>query len=922
MNAQTSETTAAEMDELAIEAVRNGDTERYGELVERHERKVYAVAWCRLGDQDMAEEATQEAFIKAFRQLPLLGQGGKFAEWITAIGRNAAINIGLRRRNELERCQRWAVEQPSVSSPDHEEHPVSTDVLKATLSALPEPQRECLVLFYLQDQTVSQAAASLGISETAFKTRLHRARTLLRDRLAETLEGALDTLGPGVALAPPIMAIVLANKAEAATVAGGGSGVLLKIGGVAAKILPFGLFSLLLPMLSLIPAFFLRRKQAAWEQSNYKDPEGFRARIHRQLSKKYWMVPLFFSVPLILGTRFGSRMMEIEGMMKVCGVAFGLQLLVMIRASRLINNAYQKAQILGLATLVLSFLAIGFLHLPWQGLLVFQVFFFLVMGITMGKQPRKLDYSLFLRAGHGLLGGEGGTTRSSRTISEDELFRFARELGKRWLARDYKWTESSLILRLAPIESSVLNPSLPGFWGDSSTLTLYRNGEIKANLSRKDLLAIQKSTQNQTQKTDDLERTVTASVKSAFAAFQKTDFSRLESVLGEQSDAEIFHQPPGKSKSVTNSRRAIFVCVAIMIAGSSFVWWTTAQPHLPHAPKPVSITPVQATEALSGKTGSLWKAGGPNEYTLTGLDLSIVHPPKTLVPVEYLTTLLNDGLPARGTSERTNQIIFQMMTNRRWQQAFMGGALTKSDLAMEGVNSDTIRELFRHDGSGGLNEFLKLTEAQVTHPDREPGKGVAPSWTFPRMAVLAAFDRLDLVDKGAVIQRLKSCQVESGTYTNDVTVEHFDRTRGLFLCWSTQAIKDTYYSLAVLDTLGGLDSIDGESCVRGILRYHRGNGLFLADIQADGLYLTGDAQETLCAYESLRILKALDRVPDLKHWKFRPMTFRKSAEPMDWPTIGAWMLQSRLDKLATGNLPPNDWPTLLKETDLRTTVTP
>ena len=223
MNTETSGRSAADLDALAIDAVRNGDTERYRELVERHERAVYAVAWCRLGDQDMAEEATQEAFIKAFRQLPLLGQGGKFAAWITAIARNAAINIGLRRRNELERRKRWAVEQPSVSSPDNDEPPVSTDVLKATLGALPEQHRECLALFYLQNQTVSQAAESLGISETAFKTRLHRARTLLRDKLAETLEGALDTLRPGRALAPLIMAIVIANKAEAATVAGGGS---------------------------------------------------------------------------------------------------------------------------------------------------------------------------------------------------------------------------------------------------------------------------------------------------------------------------------------------------------------------------------------------------------------------------------------------------------------------------------------------------------------------------------------------------------------------------------------------------------------------------------------------------------------------------------------------------------------------------
>jgi hypothetical protein len=54
----------------AVAAIRGGDRERYRELVERHSGKVFAVAWCRLGDRDLAEEVTQEAFIKGYRGLP------------------------------------------------------------------------------------------------------------------------------------------------------------------------------------------------------------------------------------------------------------------------------------------------------------------------------------------------------------------------------------------------------------------------------------------------------------------------------------------------------------------------------------------------------------------------------------------------------------------------------------------------------------------------------------------------------------------------------------------------------------------------------------------------------------------------------------------------------------------------------------
>ena len=95
---QVEATNFTEQDADAVRAVRNGNAERYRELVERHERRVYAVAWARLGDATLAEEATQEAFIRAYRRLWLLGDGAKFAGWIASIARHVAINFGLRHR--------------------------------------------------------------------------------------------------------------------------------------------------------------------------------------------------------------------------------------------------------------------------------------------------------------------------------------------------------------------------------------------------------------------------------------------------------------------------------------------------------------------------------------------------------------------------------------------------------------------------------------------------------------------------------------------------------------------------------------------------------------------------------------------------------------------------------------------------------
>src|SRR6267142_749940 len=85
-------------DEAAVAAVRKGDAERYRELVERHERRVYAVAWSRLGAATLAEEVTQETFIRAYRRLWLLDDGAKFSGWVNTIARRVAINLGLRHR--------------------------------------------------------------------------------------------------------------------------------------------------------------------------------------------------------------------------------------------------------------------------------------------------------------------------------------------------------------------------------------------------------------------------------------------------------------------------------------------------------------------------------------------------------------------------------------------------------------------------------------------------------------------------------------------------------------------------------------------------------------------------------------------------------------------------------------------------------
>lgn len=294
------------LDQSAVTAVRGGDAERFRELVERHERRVYAVAWSRLGDAALAEEVTQEAFIRAYRRLWLLGDGAKFSGWVATIARRLAINFGLRHRRELNKRARWALENVSETAPGkpaEEIEPLySSESLRQTLAELPAAHRECLVLFYLEGKSGAEAAAALGISEAALRVRLHRARAVLRERLEKKLEGSLEKLRPAKTLVPTVMAGVLALS-SAKSAAGGTVvlGISAKIGSALAKSL---LFSWLVPAImllgnlpSLAAAAFITRK----ERENYRDAGGFRPELHRRFSRTFiWGFPLVLLVVVVV----------------------------------------------------------------------------------------------------------------------------------------------------------------------------------------------------------------------------------------------------------------------------------------------------------------------------------------------------------------------------------------------------------------------------------------------------------------------------------------------------------------------------------------------------------------------------------------------------------------------------------------------
>jgi RNA polymerase sigma-70 factor (ECF subfamily) len=182
-----------------IASILAGDAELFHELIRPYERRVYAMALSFLRNEADAEDATQEAFLKAFRNLASFRGDAKFGTWLVSIVLNEARSR-IRRRD--------AIKMESLDGPEDEEGHVSpaqlTDwkeipsealerkevrhLLHKAVTSLPSIYREVFQMRDIEQMSVNEAAAALGITISSVKVRLHRARMMLQKHLAPQLQ--------------------------------------------------------------------------------------------------------------------------------------------------------------------------------------------------------------------------------------------------------------------------------------------------------------------------------------------------------------------------------------------------------------------------------------------------------------------------------------------------------------------------------------------------------------------------------------------------------------------------------------------------------------------------------------------------------------------------------------------------------------
>jgi RNA polymerase sigma-70 factor, ECF subfamily len=181
-------------DTLLVERARGGEVRAFETLMRRYNRRLFRIARGVLKDDGSAEDAVQEAYLSAFTHLDRYEPTGRFGAWLSRITLNESLMLLRKTRanvvslDDLEEGlltpDESATNEPG---PDFAETAQTRELLEGAIDALPEGFRIVFILRMVEQLSISETAASLGLNEATVRTRLHRAQRLLRTDLRRRL---------------------------------------------------------------------------------------------------------------------------------------------------------------------------------------------------------------------------------------------------------------------------------------------------------------------------------------------------------------------------------------------------------------------------------------------------------------------------------------------------------------------------------------------------------------------------------------------------------------------------------------------------------------------------------------------------------------------------------------------------------------
>jgi RNA polymerase sigma-70 factor (ECF subfamily) len=169
-------------DQECVERCRNGEPDDFRFLVERYQKPLFAYLAGRLRDRSLAEEATQESFVRAFFALRRLQKPGSFHAWLLGIGGRVAHEFQRRASRQVATDPAWEFADHEVAADREDDH------LEEAIAALPESYQQVILLRFYEELSCQQVADRLNLPLGTVTKTLSRAYAELRQHLRSSVD--------------------------------------------------------------------------------------------------------------------------------------------------------------------------------------------------------------------------------------------------------------------------------------------------------------------------------------------------------------------------------------------------------------------------------------------------------------------------------------------------------------------------------------------------------------------------------------------------------------------------------------------------------------------------------------------------------------------------------------------------------------
>ena len=187
----------SETDIVLIDRILRGETPAYRELVNRHKDYAFTLSFRILNSREDAEEAAQDAFVRAFNGLQNFNREAKFTTWFYRVVMNAALTIQQKKKISVENIDNIPANSAILRGGDTSDNLKRKEqqyYIQQAMKQLSPDDVTMITLFYLKEQSLDEIAEIVGIETNTVKVKLHRARKRLADVMQDIMQGEAQSL--------------------------------------------------------------------------------------------------------------------------------------------------------------------------------------------------------------------------------------------------------------------------------------------------------------------------------------------------------------------------------------------------------------------------------------------------------------------------------------------------------------------------------------------------------------------------------------------------------------------------------------------------------------------------------------------------------------------------------------------------------